>query len=119
MREHRREPKPGPCSDDQCATGNNKDGRTFLATGPSERRQMARLLSTILGGAGPQDPPIEPPDRYDLTVNLKTAKTLGLTMRPSILARADEIIERDGIAPDGAIRFRDWVGKRRSTSAWD
>jgi hypothetical protein len=76
---------------------------------------MARLVSTILGGAGPQDLAIEQPDRYDLTVNLKTAKTLGL-----ILARADEVIERDGIMPgDGAIIFRDWVGKRRSISACD
>jgi putative ABC transport system substrate-binding protein len=37
--------------------------------------------------------PIEQPNRYDLTVNLKSAQTLGLTMPPSILARADEVIE--------------------------
>jgi len=61
-------------------------------------RQMARLVSKILDGARPQDLPIEQPDRYDLTVNLKTAKTLGLTMPLSILARADEVIE-GGSAP--------------------
>jgi ABC-type uncharacterized transport system substrate-binding protein len=56
-------------------------------------RQMARLVSRILGGARPEDLPIEQPDRYDLAVNLKTAKTLGLTVPPSILARADEVVE--------------------------
>jgi putative tryptophan/tyrosine transport system substrate-binding protein len=56
-------------------------------------RQMARLVSRILDGARPQDLPIEQPDRYDLTVNLKTAKMLGVTMPPSILARADEVVE--------------------------
>jgi ABC transporter substrate binding protein len=52
--------------------------------------RQARLVSRILSGARPQNLPIEQPDRYDLAVNRKTAQTLGLTVPPSILARADE-----------------------------
>jgi putative tryptophan/tyrosine transport system substrate-binding protein len=56
-------------------------------------RQIARLVSKILQGTRPQDLPIEECDRYDLVVNLRTARTIGLTVPPSILARADQVIE--------------------------
>jgi putative ABC transport system substrate-binding protein len=83
----------------------------LISYGPDEVSPFGRAadyVNRILNGQKPAELPVQAPTKYQLAINLGTAKALGLTVPPTLLARADEVIE----SSNAAISSRCWAARR-------
>jgi putative ABC transport system substrate-binding protein len=77
-------------------TGDFVDAGGLMSYGPNDAdlfRRTATYVDKILKGAKPGDLPVEQPTRFELVINLKTAKKIGLTIPPEMLVRADKVLK--------------------------